>query len=411
MTQLQLEAEPESVGMSSARLARVGTHFQKYIDDGRLPGWQISVARHGKVVYHALAGARDMANNSPVEADTIWRIYSMTKPIASVLALQLWEEGAFDLNEPLHHFIPSFRDTKVWRSGTVEAPELEPLAGPISIWNLLTHTSGLTYGFMRAHPVDALYRQAGYDFGLPDGVDLAGMCDAIAAQPLLFQPGTEWNYSVGFDVLGRVLEVVSGKPLDELMRNRLLEPLAMHETTWRVPEANRARVAKLYGAEPGTGTTIPLDELGEAVFRPPRILGAGGGLQSTALDHHRFTQMLVNMGQLDGVRILSPRTVCYLASNHLPGKVDLAAIGRPLQSDTIIDGVGFGLGVSVTIDPVKARVPGNAGDYGWGGAASTAFWVDPVDQLTVQFFTQLLPSGTHQIRRPLKQLVSQALVD
>ena len=411
MTQLQLEAEPESVGMSSERLARIGAYFQKYIDDGRLPGWQISVARHGKVVYHALAGQRDMANNTPVAADTIWRIYSMTKPIAMVLALQLWEEGAFDLNEPLHRFIPSFHDTRVWRSGTVEAPELEPLASPISLWNLLTHTSGLTYGFNRSHPVDALYREAGYDFAVPADVDLQGMCDTIAALPLLFQPGTEWNYSVGFDVLGRVLEVVSGKRLDELMRTRLLEPLAMHETTWHVPPANHARVAKLYGAQPGTGTTIPLEAFGEAVLRPPRVLGAGGGLQSTAHDYHRFTQMLINEGQLDGVRILSPRTVRYLASNHLPGKVDLAAIGRPLRSDTIVDGVGFGLGVSVTIDPVKTRVPGNAGDYGWGGAASTAFWVDPVDQLTVQFFTQLLPSGTHQIRRPLKQLVYQALVD
>ena len=188
---IQVEATPESVGMSSERLARIGTHFQKYIDDGRLTGWQISIARNGKVVYHALAGQRDVAAGTPVESDTIWRIFSMTKPIVAVLALQLWEEGAFELNTPLHRFIPAFRDTKVWRSGTVEAPELEPLAGPIRLWHLFTHMSGLTYGFMRAHPVDALYRQAGYDFGVPPDANLAAMCDKIAALPLLFQPGTE----------------------------------------------------------------------------------------------------------------------------------------------------------------------------------------------------------------------------
>ncbi len=398
MAQLLVEAEPESVGMSTERLARIGPYFQAYIDDGRLTGWQISVARHGKVVYHKLAGNRDAAAGTPVEADTIWRIFSMTKPITAVLALQLWEEGAFALNDPLHRFIPAFRDTRVWRAGSVESPELEPLAGPMRLWHLFTHTSGLTYGFMRSHPVDALYREAGFDFGVPQGVDLAGMC-------------TEWNYSVSFDVIGRVLEVVSGKSLDELMRTRLLEPLGMHETTWYVPEANHSRVAKLYGVQPGTQLAVPLETQGQAALRPPRVLGGGGGMQSTAYDYHRFTQMLVNEGELNGVRVLSPRTVRYMASNHLPGHVDLTAFGRPLFSETTFDGVGFGLGVSVTIDPVKARVPGNVGDFAWGGAASTSFWVDPVDHLTVQFFTQLLPSGTHPIRGELKQLAYQALLD
>ena len=195
------------------------------------------------------------------------------------------------------------------------------------------------------------------------------------------------------------------------MRVRLLEPLGMRETTFHVPEANHARVAKLYGAQPGTKLAVLLDKQSETALRPPAVLGGGGGLQSTAYDYHRFTQMLVNEGQLDGVRILSPRTVRYMASNHLPGKVDLSAFGRPLHSETTYDGVGFGLGVSVTIDPVKARVPGNVGDFAWGGAASTGFYVDPVDHLTVQFFTQLLPSGTHPIRNQLKQLVTQSLVD
>ncbi len=411
MTHLQVEAAPESVGMSSERLARVGTHFQRYIDDGRLTGWQISIARHGKVVYHALAGQRDVAAGTPVEADTIWRIFSMTKPITAVLALQLWEEGAFELTTPLHRFIPAFRDTKVWSSGTVDAPEVEPLSGPIRLWHLFTHMSGMTYGFMRAHPVDALYRAAGYDFGVPPAANLADMCDTIAALPLLFQPGTEWNYSVSLDVLGHVLEIVSGRPLDELMRTRLLDPLGMHETGFHIPEANHARVAKLYGAQPGTKLAVLLDKQGHAALRPPRVLGGGGGLQSTAYDYNRFTQMLVNEGEIDGVRILSPRTVRYMTSNHLPGHVDLTAFGRTLHSETTYDGFGFGLGVSVMIDPVKAKMPGNVGDFSWGGAASTSFWVDPVDHLTVQFFTQLLPSGTHPIRSQLRQLVAQALLD
>lgn len=408
---LQIEAEPESVGIASERLGRIAKHFQKYIDDGRLPGWQISVARHGKVVYHALAGAGDMENGVPLTADTIWRIYSMTKPIIAVLTMQLWEEGAFDLNDPLHRFIPSFRETKVWRTGTVESPELEPLAAPVRLWHLLTHTSGLTNGFMRAHPVDAIYREAGFDLGFRAGVDLEATCDTLATLPLLFQPGTEWNYSMGFDILGRVLEVVSGQPLDELMRSRLSAPLGMNETTWHVPEANHARVAKLYGAQPATRIAILLDQAGEAALRPPLVFSGGGGLQSTAYDFHRFTQMLINHGELDGVRILSPRTIRLMTSNHLPGAADLATVGRPIPSDTIFEGVGYGLGVSVTLDPAKSRSAGNAGEFGWGGAASTAFWVDPVDQLTVQFFTQLLPSGTHPIRRQLRQLVYQALLD
>jgi CubicO group peptidase (beta-lactamase class C family) len=246
---------------------------------------------------------------------------------------------------------------------------------------------------------------------MPAGVDLAGVCDRLASLPLLFQPGAEWAYSMGLDVLGRVLEVVTGQPLDELMRTRLLDPLGMHETTWHVPEANHHRLATLYGAHPTTRQAISLGAAGEACKHPPPMFGGGGGLQSTAHDYHRFTQMLLRRGELDGVRILSPRTVGMMTSNHLPGHTDLAAFGRPLFSETTFDGIGFGLAVSVTVDPVKSKVPGNAGDFAWGGAASTAFWVDPTDELTVQFFTQLLPSTVHPIRSQLKQLVYQAIVD
>lgn len=410
MAALEQDATPESVGMSSERLARLDHHFQRYIDDGRLPGWHIAVARRGKVVHSTVAGQRDIANGLPVETDTIWRIFSMTKPITAVLALQLWEEGLFELNDPVHQYIPSFKNTKVWRAGSVNAPVLEPVTETMRLWQLFAHTSGLTYGFMYGHPVDHLYRNAGFEWGTP-GDNLEDMCNHLAALPLLFQPGTEWNYSMGLDVLGRVLEVISGQPLDELMRTRLLEPLGMHETTWHVPEANHSRVGVLYTAHPVDRTAMPLPGLGDAGLQPPKVFGGGGGLQSTAYDYHRFTQMLANGGELDGVRILSPRTVKYMASNHLPNNADLTAFGRPLFAETTFDGVGFGLGVSVTIDPVKGRVPGNAGEFAWGGAASTAFWVDPVDDLTVSFFTQLLPSSVHPIRSQLKQLVYQAMLD
>lgn len=410
MSVLQIQAEPEAVGMSSERLARIDRHFQRYIDDGRLPGWQIVVARHGKIVHHSLSGKRDMAGGAPVEADTIWRIFSMTKPITAVLALQLWEEGAFELNDPVAKFIPAFKDTRVWRAGSVTNPVTDPQTEVMKLWQLFAHTAGLTYGFMYAHPVDELYRRAGFEWGVPQGQDLEAVCDTLAGLPLLYQPGREWAYSMGLDVLGRVLEVVSGQPLDVLLRERLLDPLGMSETDWYVPETKHSRLANLYGAHPVDRTAIPLDGMGEGAKHKPLFLGGGGGLVSTAHDYQRFVQMLANGGELDGVRILSPRTVRYMASNHLPGNADLTAFGRPLFSETAFDGVGFGLGVSVTLDPVKGRVPGNGGEFAWGGAASTAFWVDPVDDLTVTFFTQLLPSSVHPIRSQLKQLVYQAFV-
>ena len=406
---LQIEAEPESVGVSSERLARIDRHFQRYIDDDRLTGWQIVISRNGKVVHHAVAGARDREAALPVEADTIWRVYSMTKPITAVLALQLWEEGAFELNDPVHRYVPAFKDTRVWRSGSVTSPVTDPTTETMRLWHLFSHTAGLTYGFMYAHPVDELYRRAGFEWGVPD-LDLEGVCDLLAGLPLLFQPGREWNYSMGLDVLGRVLEVVSGQPLDVLLRERLLEPLGMHETTWSVADDQQPRLARLYGAHPQTRSAIPLDAMGDHAKHPPKFLGGGGGLQSTAYDYQRFIAMLANNGELDGVRILAPRTVRMMASNHLPGNADLTAFGRPLFSETTFDGVGFGLGVSVSLDPVKGKVAGNPGEYAWGGAASTAFWIDPVDDLTVAFYTQLLPSSVHPIRSQLKQLVYQSLL-
>jgi CubicO group peptidase (beta-lactamase class C family) len=334
----------------------------------------------------------------------------MTKPITAVAALMLWEEGRFELKDPVSRFLPEFASMQVWRAGSVTNPVLDPVTEPMQMWHLMTHTAGLTYGFMFAHPVDELYRRAGFEWGTPTG-DLAEVCLRLSELPLLFQPGTEWNYSMGLDVLGRVIEVVTGEPLDVALRRRVFDPLDMRDTGFHVPEADAERLAMLYGAMPGSGLAMRLEAAGGGALRPPQAFLGGGGLVSTTRDYLRFAEMIRRRGELDGVRLLSPRTVDYAASNHLPGNADLTAFGRPLFSETTFDGVGFGLIGSVTVDPVTAKVPGSVGDCGWGGAASTTFWVDPVEDLSVVFMTQLLPSSTHPIRSELKQLVHQALVD
>lgn len=404
------EVDPAEAGFDAGRLARIDRHFQAYVDDGRLAGWQLAIARGGRLVHTANAGHRDREAGTPVTDDTIWRIYSMTKPITAVAALMLWEEGRFELKDPVSRFLPEFASMQVWRAGSVTNPVLDPVTEPMQMWHLMTHTAGLTYGFMFAHPVDELYRRAGFEWGTPDG-DLAEVCVRLSELPLLFQPGAEWNYSMGLDVLGRAIEVITGEPLDVALRRLVLEPLDMRDTGFHVPEGDAERLAMLYGATPGTGQAIRLENAASGALRPPKAFLGGGGLVSTSRDYLRFAEMIRRKGELDGVRLLSPRSVEYAASNHLPGNADLTAFGRPLFSETTFDGVGFGLIGSVTVDPVTAKVPGSVGDCGWGGAASTTFWVDPVEDLSVVFMTQLLPSSTHPIRSELKQLVHQALVD
>jgi len=411
MAELKVEIDPAEAGFDAARLARIDTHFAKYVDDGRLPGWLLVVSRGGQVVHVSTCGQRDMEAALPIELDTLFRVYSMTKPITSVAAMMLYEEGGFELKDPVHRFIPAFRDARVYRQGSAMAPVTEPATEPIRIWHLLTHTAGLTYGFHHVHPVDAMYRAAGYEWGSPPQKDLAACCDDWASLPLVFQPGTEWNYGVSTDVLGRVVEVVSGQSLDEFMRTRIFEPLGMGETAFFVPEAGQHRLAALYAPTPGTRKAFRFDAMGKVSTETPAFLSGGGGLVSTAADYHRFTQMLVHEGELDGVRLLGTRTLRYMTRNHLPGGADLEAFGRPLFAETTFDGVGFGLGFSVVDDAVKTKVLSTRGDYGWGGAASTAFWVDPSEHITALFLTQLLPSSTHPIRPQLKQLVYQSLVD
>jgi CubicO group peptidase (beta-lactamase class C family) len=410
---LRAEVDPAEVGLDPERLRRIDRHFARYVDDGRLPGWLVTVSRYGRLAHVSCYGSRDLEAGLPVEPDTVWRIYSMTKPVTSVAVMMLYEEGAFELTDPVSAFIPSFADVRVYTGGSDLRQVTVPATEPVRIWHLLTHTSGLTYGFHRVHPVDALYRAAGFEWAYPRGMDLAGACDIWAGLPLLFQPGTEWNYSVSTDVLGRVVEVVSGQSLDEFFAARIFGPLGMTDTAFHADDT--ARLAALY--TPGKdGKAARLDALGDAARKRPTLLMGGAGLVATAADYHRFTQLLLDhagsrAGELDGTRLLGPRTVRYMMHNHLPGGLDLATFGRPLYPDFPFQGIGFGLGFSVVIDPAQGKVVCSEGEAGWGGAASTAFWIDQREELTVSFFTQLLPSSAYRLRPQLRQLVYQALAD
>jgi CubicO group peptidase (beta-lactamase class C family) len=414
MSGLKPEVDPAKVGLDAQRLQRIDRHFARYVDDGRLPGWLIAVSRRGRLAHVSCCGSRDLEAGLPVAPDTLWRIYSMTKPVTSVAAMMLYEEGAFELSDPVSRFIPAFADVRVYAGGSDQRQVTVPVAEPVRIWHLLTHTSGLTYGFLRVHPVDARYRAAGFEWSTPPGMDLAAACEVWASFPLLFQPGTEWNYSVATDVLGRVVEVASGQRLDEFFAARILGPLGMTDTAFYADDEDIERLAALY-TPAADGTTARLDSLGRVARKPSRLNSGGGGLLSTAGDYHRFLHMLLDTpggpaGELDGARLLSPRTVGYMARNHLPGGLDLETFGRPLYAESPFAGVGFGLGFSVVIDPAPSRVVCSEGELSWGGAASTAFWVDQREELAVAFYTQLLPSNSYRIRPQLRQLVYQALV-
>jgi CubicO group peptidase (beta-lactamase class C family) len=411
MSQFDISVDPTSLGLDAKRLSRIETHFAKYVDDGRLPGFHITVSRAGQLAYSTKYGHADVENNKPIEDDTIYRIYSMTKPICAVAALMLWEEGLFEMHDQVKWFIPSFGNQKVFRSGTLTAPRYEPVSEPMEMWHLFSHTAGLTYGFVYSNPVDQMYRNAGFEWGTPPGATLAEICDRLAELPLMFQPGAEWAYSMSIDVLGRVVEVLSGMTLGEFMKKRIFDPLGMSDTAFHCAPEKQDRLAALYVPNPGDNRRrVRNDAGGASATKVPTADLGGGGLVSTTSDYLKFAEMLRGGGELNGVRILSPRTVSFMASNHLPNNADLTAYGRPLFAETTFDGVGFGLGVSVTVDPIKSKVPGSVGDYGWGGAASTNFTVDPKEDLVYMVMTQLMPSSTWPIRSQLKQLVHQSFI-
>lgn len=430
MTSIEAQVEPNELGFDGERLERIGRHFDRYVDDGRLPGVSVLVTRGGEIAYSHRYGHRDCERGLPVTPDTIYRIYSMTKPIVSVAAMQLYEQGCFQLKDPISRWIPAFANARVFNGGNVMQYQTREPANEVTVHSLMTHTSGLTYDFHFANEVDALYRANGFNWGAPG--NLEHTCDALASLPLLFDPGTEWNYSYSTDVVGRLVEIVSGQSLDDYLAEHVTGPLGMTDTGFQVSPDDAERFAANYTtaaiaartASGNTGRSAPQyrpdnpdlartlmdDPQASAYLAPPKILSGGGGLVSTMGDYHRFTQMLRNGGELDGARIIGRRTLEFMASNHLPGGGDLTQCGRALFSEAAFDGVGFGLGFSVILDPAKAQVLSSTGEFAWGGAASTAFWVDPAEDITVVFLTQLLPSSVHPIRPELKALTYQALV-
>ncbi len=404
---LRQETGPEEAGLDARALERLDGHFARLVDAGTLPGFLVAVARGGRVAHLTVYGARDVAAGLPVESDTLWRIYSMTKPVTTVGALMLVEEGLLSLDDPVGRHLPAFAEPRVYESGSGDRVRTRPAAGPPLVRHLMTHTAGLTFAFYHTHPVDALYREAGLESSVAPGEDLAGTTDVYASLPLQFDPGTQWNYSVASNVLGRIIEVVSGRPLDEYLAERVFRPLGMSDAGFQVTDDRAARLAELYGeSEDGGIEPVP----GLPLHGRPRFLSGSGGMVASAHDVHRFMELLRRRGELDGVRLLAPGTVDLMTRNHLPGGADLRAFGsRPAHDVPGNDGVGFGLGVCVVIDPSRTQSPSGLGSYGWSGVATTTFWVDPGRDLTVQFFTQVRPRSSHTVFGDLKRLVHEAV--
>jgi CubicO group peptidase (beta-lactamase class C family) len=402
-------ASPDSVGLSARRLCRIDDHLARYVDEGRLAGWQVLVARGGQVAHLQQYGRRDLEADAPITEDTVFRIYSMTKPITSVALMTLYEQGHFQLDDPIERFIPELGDLQVFDTGDASQFTTVPAERSVTVRDLLTHTAGFTYGFMHAHPVDALYREKNIG-GVATSGTLAEMVSKLGQTPLLCQPGSQWNYSVATDILGHLIERISGVSLDRFLATNLFEPLEMTDTGFHVDPDAADRFAACYERE-GDGLRLQDAPSDSSWLQPPSFLSGGGGLVSTSADYLRFCRMLLGNGVLDGERILGRKTLALMRMNHLPGGGDLTSMGQPVFSETRYDGIGFGLGWSVVLDPARAQVSGSVGELAWGGMASTAFWVDPVEDLAVIFMTQLIPSSAYPIRRELRALVYQALDD
>lgn len=394
--------------LSTERLARIDRLLQtRYLDTRKLPCAVTLIEHKGKIVHHGSLGYMDVERARPVREDTLFRIYSMTKPITSIAFMMLVEEGAVALDEPVHRHIPEWRDLAVFEAGFMETFRTRRISRPMRIVDLLRHTSGLTYGFQQRTNVDAAYRKCGLgEVGGPVGLD--AMIEGLAKMPLEFSPGDAWNYSVSTDVLGYLVGRISGVPFERFLRERIFDPLGMHDTDFHVPAHKAARLAACYRFTPTAPMQLVDDPHESALLAPPAFVSGGGGLVSTLPDYLRFARMLLNGGSLDGVRIVSPKTLELMTANHLPDGKDLTQLSVSLFSEATYAGVGFGLGFAVTLDPAKTLMPGTAGDFSWGGMASTYFWVDPREELIVIFLTQLMPSSTYPLRRELRTLVYSA---
>ncbi len=404
--------KPEQVGLSSERLKRIDAHLQdRYIAPKKIAGALTLVARRGKVAYLSPLGMRDNERQRPMTEDTIFRIYSMTKPITSVALMMLYEQGHFQLGDRVQKFIPEWKDLQVYVSGEYPDFITRPPERDMTIRDLLTHTSGLSMGMsgQAGTKVAAAYQKLGV-FNLRQGT-LKEMVQKVASLPLEFSPGTRWNYGISTDVCGYLVEVISGMRFDQYLKTHIFEPLGMVDTDFYVPPEKAHRLAANYTRDSSKKLQLVDDPTQSPFLTPPTFFSGGGGLVSTAADYCRFCQMLLNGGELDGVRILSPRTIKLMTMNHLPGNQDLTELSISLFSETANEGIGFGLGFAVVIDLIKTQQIGSVGEYYWGGAASTIFWNDPAEDLIVIFLTQLMPSNTFNFRGQLKSLVYSAIID
>ena len=405
---------PEDVGLCSTKLANLSNYFGSYVDRGKLAGVSTLVARGGKVAHFETVGLRDRENKLAMEKDTIFRIYSMSKPITSVALMMLYEEGHFQLSHEVARYIPSFANLKVWDGGSAEEHRTKPCERAMTIRDLLTHTSGLTYGFMHVHPVDEMYRAAGIDgAATANDLTLESFCDQLSDIPLLFSPGTQWSYSVATDVCGRLVEILSGMALDEFFQSRIFDPLGMVDTGFVVPKEKLSRFSANYEKHPRTKEVRLFDKSDETstYAKPKAFLSGGGGLTSTMMDYWRFCQMFLNGGELDGVRLLSRKTVEYMTLNHLPDGKTMPEMDQSAFSETGSEGTGFGLGFSVIIDPADAQAVTSEGNHSWGGAASTYFWIDPEEDMVGILMTQLMPSRAYPLRPQMQQLVYGSILD
>jgi CubicO group peptidase (beta-lactamase class C family) len=402
--------DPSKLGFSADRLARVDDHLRRYyIEPGKIAGALTLVARHGEIAHFSPLGRMDIERDKPMREDTIFRIYSMTKPVTSVALMTLYEEGRFRLTDPVHKFIPAFADMRVYVSGKHPVFLTEPVRRPMTILDLLTHTSGLTYGFMYRSYVDDAYRKLDID-GLQEGATLADRIERLASLPLEFSPGTAWNYSVATDVAGHVVEKISGRSLDQFVHERITGPLGMDDTAFTVRPSETERFAANYTRRPDKTLRRIDDPLGKSPWVGDKtFFSGGGGMVSTASDYLRFCRMMQNGGELDGVRVLGRKTVELMTMNHLPDNKSLPELTTGLFSEVENEGNGFGLGFSVNLNPVLGGSHGSVGEFSWGGMASTAFWIDPVEDLVVIFMTQLVPSRTFDFRGQLRALIYSAL--
>lgn len=394
------------------RLARLEAHLaEKYVGPGRLAGTLTLIARHGEVEHLGLQGHADLERGTKIAEDTIFRIYSMTKPLTSVALMMLVEEGKIALDDPVSKYIPSWKNLGVYVAGTHKLGfQTRPPARPMQIVDLMRHTAGLTYGFQLRTNVDAAYRAARIG-EIEKAGSLSDMIDHLAKIPLEFSPGEAWNYSVATDVLGWLIQVVSGQSFESFLSERLLQPLGMNDTGFSVREGQAHRFASCYQPTREGGLALQDDGQTSSFLTPPAFVSGGGGLVSTAQDYLQFCRMMLHGGSLGGHRYISRKTIDLMIANHLPGGVDLPAMSRSLFSEAAYEGVGFGLGFAISTNAARTLIPGSDGDHFWGGAASTFFWIDPEEDLIGIFMTQLIPSSTYPVRREIRTLTYSALDD